>query len=102
MDWTAVWLTLRLSALTTVILFVLGIPLAYWLATSPWRGKFRAEARVAPPLVLPPTVLGFYLLMAMVPNSPLGQLYACFTGRLLPFSFQGLLVASVLYSLPFA
>jgi molybdate transport system permease protein len=102
MDWTAIWLTLRLSALTTVILFVLGLPLAYWLAISKWRGKFLIEAVVALPLVLPPTVLGFYLLMAMGPYSPLGQLYEWLTGLLLPFSFQGLLVASVLYSLPFA
>jgi len=102
MDWTAIWLTLRLASLTTVILFVLGLPLAYWLATSTWRGKFLVEAIVALPLVLPPTVLGFYLLMAMGPRSPLGQLYESFSGRLLPFSFQGLLLASVVYSLPFA
>lgn len=102
MDWTAIWLTLRLAALTTAILFVLGLPLAYWLATSTWRGKFLVEAIVALPLVLPPTVLGFYLLMAMGPRSPLGQLYESFSGRLLPFSFQGLLLASVVYSLPFA
>jgi molybdate transport system permease protein len=102
MDWTAIWLTLRLSALTTIILFIIGIPLAYWLATSTWRGKFLVEAVVALPLVLPPTVLGFYLLMAMGPHSPLGQGYEWLTGRLLPFSFQGLLTASVIYSLPFA
>lgn len=102
MDWTAIWLTLRLAALTTAILFVLGLPLAYWLATSTWRGKFLVEAIVALPLVLPPTVLGFYLLMAMGPHSPLGRLYEALSGRLLPFSFQGLLLASVVYSLPFA
>ena len=102
MDWTAIWLTLRLSALTTLILFILGLPIAYWLATSTWRGKFLVEAVVALPLVLPPTVLGFYLLIAMGPHSPLGQFYEGLTGRLLPFSFQGLLIASVLYSLPFA
>jgi molybdate transport system permease protein len=101
-DWTAIWLTLRLAALTTAILVALGLPLAYWLATSTWRGKFLIEAVVALPLVLPPTVLGFYILVAIGPHSPLGQLYETLTGRLLPFSFQGLLIASVLYSLPFA
>jgi len=101
-DWTAVWLTLRLAALTTAILVALGLPLAYWLATSAWRGKFLVEAVVALPLVLPPTVLGFYILVAIGPHSPLGQLYETLTGRLLPFSFQGLLIASVLYSFPFA
>jgi molybdate transport system permease protein len=102
MDWTAIWLTLRLAALTTAILVALGVPLAYWLATSTWRGKFLVEAVVALPLVLPPTVLGFYILVAIGPHSPLGQLYETLTGRLLPFSFQGLLIASVLYSFPFA
>jgi molybdate transport system permease protein len=101
MDWTAVALSLRLAALTTLILFLLGLPIAYWLATSPRRWKFVVEAVVALPLVLPPTVLGFYLLLAMGPRSPVGQLYELMTGKLLPFSFQGLLVASVLYSLPF-
>ena len=101
MDWTAVALSLRLAALTTLILFLIGLPLAHWLATSPRRWKFVVEAVVALPLVLPPTVLGFYLLLAMGPRSPIGQLYEGITGNLLPFSFQGLLVASVLYSLPF-
>lgn len=102
MDWTAIGLTLRLAALTTATLLIIGMPLAYWLARSQWRWKFLIEAVVALPLVLPPTVLGFYILMAIGPNSPVGQLYESLTGRLLPFSFQGLLVASVLYSLPFA
>jgi molybdate transport system permease protein len=102
MDWTAIWLTLRLAALTTAILVVLGLPLGYWLATSTWRGRFLVEAVVALPLVLPPTVLGFYILVAIGPHSPLGQLYEMLTGRLLPFSFQGLLIASILYSFPFA
>lgn len=102
MDWTAIGLTLRLAALTTVILVLMGLPLAFWLARSQWRWKFLIEAVVALPLVLPPTVLGFYILMAIGPRSPVGQLYEALTDQLLPFSFQGLLVASVLYSLPFA
>ena len=102
MDWEAITLSLRLSAWTTVILLALGLPLAYWLAFCRIRWRFLVEAVVALPLVLPPTVLGFYVLLAMGPRSPFGHLYQILTGRLLPFSFQGLLVASVLYSLPFA
>src|SRR5271166_4432584 len=102
MDWAAVWLSLRLATCTTLALCVLGLPLAYWLAVSRWRWKFLVEAVVALPLVLPPTVLGFYALLAMGPSSPLGRGYEALTGRLLPFSFQGLLLASILYSLPFA
>jgi molybdate transport system permease protein len=102
MDWEALWLSLRLATCTTLLLCALGLPLAWWLAASRWRGKFLIEAVVALPLVLPPTVLGFYLLLALGPRSPLGGAYEALTGRLLPFSFPGLLVASVLYSLPFA
>jgi molybdate transport system permease protein len=102
MDWQAIGLTMRLAACTTGILLIVGLPVAYWLARSAWRGKFLLEAVVALPLVLPPTVLGFYVLLALGPHSPLGRSYAALTGQLLPFSFQGLLVASVLYSLPFA
>lgn len=102
MDVTAVWLTLKLAGATTTILAVIGLPLAYWLAMSPWRGKFLIESVVALPLVLPPTVLGFYVLMATGPNSPLGRLYEQATGTLLPFSFPGILLGSVLYNLPFA
>ena len=102
MDWQAIWLSLRLAALTAAILLVVGMPLAYWLTYSPRRWKFLVEAAVALPLVLPPTVLGFYVLLAIGPRSPVGALYRALTGGgLLPFSFQGLLVASVLYSLPF-
>lgn len=101
MDWQAIRLSLQLAACTTFILVILGLPLAWWLARTRWRGRFLIEAVVALPLVLPPTVLGFYVLMAMGPHSPLGQFYeACF-GHRLPFSFPGLLIASVLYSLPF-
>ena len=102
MDWQAIGLSLRLSAFTMVVLVILGLPLAYWLAGSRWRGKFFIEAIVALPIVLPPTVLGFYLLMAIGPHSPLGRFYESLFGHRLPFTFQGLLVASVLYSLPFA
>ena len=102
MDWEAIRLSLRLSACTTAILLVLGIPIARWLAFSSWRGRFLVEAVVALPLVLPPTVLGFYVLLAISPRSPVGKAYEALTGGILPFSFPGLLIASVLYSLPFA
>ena len=101
MDWQAIWLSIRLAFFTTAILLVVGMPLAYWLTYSRRRWKFAVEAVVALPLVLPPTVLGFYVLLAMGPRSPVGALYARVTGGTLPFSFQGLLVASVLYSMPF-
>jgi molybdate transport system permease protein len=101
MDWQAIWLSVRLAVSTTLILLVVGMPLAHWLAFSPRRWKFLVEAVVALPLVLPPTVLGFYVLLAIGPRSPVGALYARLTGGMLPFSFEGLLVASVLYSLPF-
>jgi len=101
-DWTALWVSVRLSAATMLVLLVMGIPLAYWVAFSRRRWKFLVEAVVALPLVLPPTVLGFYILVALGPLSPVGRWYASTFGRGLPFSFQGLLVASVVYSLPFA
>jgi molybdate transport system permease protein len=101
-DWQAVWLTVRLAAATTIVLLAVGVPIAWWLARSraPWRPV--VEAVIALPLVLPPTVLGFYLLLAMGPEGPLGILWAGATGGRLVFSFEGLLVASVIYSLPFA
>jgi molybdate transport system permease protein len=102
MDWAAVVLSLRLAACTTLVLCALGLPLAWWLATSRRRWKFLVEAVVALPLVLPPTVLGFYILLAIGPFSPVGRAYEWLTGGLLPFSFAGLLLASVVYSLPFA
>jgi molybdate transport system permease protein len=101
MDWQAIFLSVRLAFVTTVTLLIVGMPLAYWLTYSPRRWKFVVEAVVALPLVLPPTVLGFYVLLAIGPRSPLGALYARVTGGMLPFSFQGLVVASVLYSMPF-
>ena len=101
MDWQAIGLSLRLALATTLVLQLLGMPLAWWVAFSRRRWKFLVEAVVALPLVLPPTVLGFYVLVAIGPRSPVGALYARLTGGLLPFSFTGLLVASVLYSMPF-
>ncbi len=100
-DWTALALTAQLAALVTLILFVLGTPLAWWLArtTSNWRGPVMAV--VALPIVLPPTVIGFYLLIALGPNGPGGQFTQAIGIGLLPFTFWGLVVASVIYSLPF-
>jgi molybdate transport system permease protein len=101
-DWEAVGLTVRLAVATTLVLLVVGMPIAWWLARSdrPWRPL--VEAVIALPLVLPPTVLGFYLLLAMGPDGPLGVLWQGATGGRLVFSFEGLLAASVIYSLPFA
>src|SRR5437588_4299258 len=102
MDWAAIWLSLRLATCTTLLLCALGLPLAWWLAASRWRWKFLVEAVVALPLILPPTVLGLYLLIVMSSNSPPGRAYESVVGQPLPFSFSGLLVASVIYSTPFA
>ncbi len=101
MDWQALWLTVRLATLTTLVLLVVGTPLAYWLAYSHRRWKGVVEALVALPLVLPPTVLGFYLLVAMGPAGPVGSAMTALGLERLPFTFEGLLVASVLASLPF-
>ncbi|HZS72230.1 MAG TPA: molybdate ABC transporter permease subunit [Candidatus Acidoferrum sp.] len=98
----SLWLSVKLAAWVAGILLVFGIPLAYWLAFSRWRWKFFVEAAVAVPLVLPPTVLGFYMLVAMGPQGPLGSAWSKLFGRGLAFTFQGLIIASVLYSLPFA
>ena len=102
MNWTAILLTLKLAALTAAILLVVGMPIAYWLTYSRRRWKFLAESVVALPLVLPPTVLGFYVLVAIGPKSPVGHWYQAIVGHPLVFTFEGLLLASVLYSLPFA
>jgi len=102
MDLAALTLSVELAGLTTAILLAFGLPLAWWLATSRWRAKFLVEALVALPLVLPPTVLGFYLLIGLGPRSPAGELFGAVVGHPFPFSFAGLLVASVLYSTPFA
>ena len=98
----ALTLTLRLAITVSLILLAVGIPLACWLAFSPRRWKFFVEALVAMPIVLPPTVLGFYLLVALGPLSPLGRWYQAITGHTLAFTFEGLVIGSVLYSLPFA
>lgn len=102
MDSAAFWLTLRLATCTTAVLFVIGVPVAWWLAMSRRRWKFIIEAAVALPLVLPPTVLGFYLLWATSPRSALGRAYESLVGAALPFSFAGILLGSVLFNLPFA
>lgn len=102
MDWIAAWVTLKLALCTTSILLLVGLPLAYWLATTRWRSRFLVEALVALPLVLPPTVLGFYVLMATGPGGLVGQPYNSLTGSRLPFTFPGILIGSVLFNLPFA
>jgi len=98
----ALLLTLRLAVVVTAILLVLGLPLAYWLSFSRRRWKFFVEAVVSLPIVLPPTVLGFYVLVAVGPLGPFGRWYQALTGHGLAFTFEGLVVGSVLYSLPFA
>ncbi|MBI5673923.1 MAG: molybdate ABC transporter permease subunit [Nitrospirae bacterium] len=102
MNWTAIGVTCKLATLTSLTLLIIGLPIAYWLTYSKWRWKFLIESIVALPLVLPPTVLGFYILIAIGPHSPIGRFYTDLVGHPLPFSFQGLLLASILYSLPFA
>ena len=102
MDWVAVGLTLKLAALTTLILGVAGLPLAYWLATTKRAWRPLVDAAVAVPLLLPPTVLGFYVLMGTGPTSLIGRLYSSLFEGTIPFSFAGILAASVLYNLPFA
>jgi molybdate transport system permease protein len=101
MNWSAIALTLRLAVVVCTILLTIGTPIAYWLTYTRWRWKFLIESVVALPLVLPPTVLGFYVLVGMGPHSPLGQFYKSLVGHGLPFTFEGLVVGSVLYSLPF-
>ncbi|HKR31684.1 MAG TPA: molybdate ABC transporter permease subunit [Terriglobales bacterium] len=102
MNWPAIWLSLRLAAIVCVILLVVGIAVAYWIAFSRRRWKFLIEAVVALPLVLPPTVLGYYMLLALGPRSLLGRLAESLFSARLAFSFPGLVIASVLYSFPFA
>lgn len=102
MDWQAFGLTLELALVVSAILLAVGLPLAYWIAYSKWRGKFLVEAVVSLPIVLPPTVLGFYVLVALGSRSPLGRWWQALTGHTLAFSFAGLVIGSILYSLPFA
>jgi molybdate transport system permease protein len=102
MNWQAFGLTIRLAVLVAAVLVVLGLPIAYWIAYSRWRWKFLIEAVVALPIVLPPTVLGFYLLLALGSRSPFGRWWQSLTGHTLAFTFGGLVIGSVIYSLPFA
>jgi molybdate transport system permease protein len=101
-DWQAFRLTIELAVVVSSVLFVVGLPLASWIAFSRWRWKFLVEAMVALPIVLPPTVLGFYVLVALGSQSPLGRWWQSLTGHTLAFTFTGLVIGSVLYSLPFA
>ena len=101
-DWQTFALTLELAVTVSLILLLLGLPIAYWLAFSRCRWKFLVEAVVALPIVLPPTVLGFYVLVALGSRSPLGRWWISLTGHTLAFTFAGLVIGSILYSLPFA
>lgn len=101
-DWQTFRLTLELALTVSAALFLLGLPIAYWIAFSGWRWKFLIEALVALPIVLPPTVLGFYVLVALGLRSPLGRWWISLTGHTLAFTFSGLVIGSILYSLPFA
>ena len=102
MNWEAFWLTVRLATIVSVLLMAIGIPIAYWITSSRWRWKFLVEAVIALPIVLPPTVLGLYVLMALGARSPIGRYWESLTGHPLAFTFEGLIIGSVLYSLPFA
>ena len=101
-DWQAFRLTIELALIVSAILFAAGLPLAYWITFSRWRWKFLVEALVALPIVLPPTVLGFYLLVALGSRSPVGVWWRSLTGHTLVFTFAGLVIGSILYSIPFA
>lgn len=100
-DLAAIAITLKLATLTTLILLLLGTPLAWWMSRTAWRFKFLVEAVIALPLVLPPTVLGFYLLVALGPKGPVGGLMESMGARPLAFTFSGLVIGSVIYSMPF-
>src|SRR5690606_33077941 len=101
-DLAALWLTLKLASISTLILLFIGTPIAWWLTRTRWRYKFLAEAIVALPLVLPPTVLGFYLLILLSPEGAVGGTLTALGLSALSFTFSGLVVGSVIYSLPFA
>jgi molybdate transport system permease protein len=102
MNWQAITLTLKLASCVAGILLVIGLPIAYWVTYSRWRWKFIVEAVVALPIVLPPTVLGFYVLIAIGNHGWVGKIWQAAFDRRLAFTFPGLVIASVLYSLPFA
>ena len=101
-DWQTFRLTLELAFTVSVILLLIGLPIAYWIAFSRWRWKFLIEAVVALPIVLPPTVLGFYVLVALGPRSAFGRGWISLTGHTMAFTFWGLVIGSIIYSLPFA
>ena len=101
MDWDPLWLTMQLAGVTVIVLLIVGTPLAWWLAFTKSRLRTPVEAIVALPIVLPPTVLGFYLLVALGPNGPIGGPWKELTGSALSFTFTGLVIASAFYSLPF-
>lgn len=100
-DWSALWLTVKLGLFTVLILLLIAIPFSWWLSRYQGKAKPLIEATVALPLVLPPTVLGFYLLLAFSPDTWFGAWYQSLTGQQLAFSFEGILLASLIYSLPF-
>ncbi len=100
-EWQAIWLTAALAGVTTIILLVVGTPLAWWLSRHRGNVTAMVEALVALPLVLPPTVLGFYLLLMLAPDTPVGRGWEALTGKPLAFSFEALVIGSVIYSLPF-
>jgi len=102
MNWPAILLSVKLATVVCALLVVAGVPIAYWVAFSRWQWKFVIESVVALPLVLPPTVLGFYMLIAIGAHSPIGRAWTKWFGHSLAFTFEGLVVASVIYSLPFA
>ena len=102
MDTTALWVTVKLATVTTVVLGLVGIPLAWWLCRMQSRARIFVEAALALPLVLPPTVLGFYALWMMGPNHVVGRAFETLLGEPLPFSFAGLVLASIVYNVPFA
>jgi molybdate transport system permease protein len=102
MDLGPIWISLKLASVTVIVLLLLGTPLAWWLAFTRSRSRAVIEALVALPLVLPPTVLGFYLLILLGPAGPIGRFWVEITGTTLTFSFSGLVIASVIYSFPFA
>ena len=102
MDWSAILLSLKLSSVVCGFLLLIGTPIAYWVTFSRWRWKFLVESVVALPIVLPPTVLGFYVLVGIGSQSPIGRAWAAWSGHGLAFTFEGLVIASFLYSLPFA
>jgi len=100
-DLTALFVTLKLASVSTIVLLIIGTPLAWWLSRSQWRFKYIIEAIIALPLILPPTVLGFYLLISLGPNGPIGGLVDMLGGAPLAFTFTGLVIGSVFYSMPF-